>query len=647
MAARRAPGSVASRSVLHKSMLRQSLLLTQDQIEDMRKVFESIDNDGNGTIDLKELGRALEVCGIKIPGYELRDMVASCDTGDRDDAIDIEEFKDMYTQLKVKYDFKGQMQKLISPVDKKEEVVVKKKDDDFIKHTVRVEEQIAFTNWMTMSFKDDQDCVSYFPFKDDGSDLYKKCQDGILYLKLINLSQPGTVHEQAINKPTSRQQELSVFQCHENLTLAIRSAQSIGCSVVNIGPDDLYEGEGREHIVLGLVWQVIRIGLLSAINLVQHKELVCLLEDGETMEELMQLSPEQILIRWVNYHLRQSGCGRVVTNFSADIRDSVAYVHLLHQIAPPDAGVDTSPLTTEDLTSRAELMLREADKMKCRVFLSPSQVVKGNYNLNLAFVAYLFNRYPALSLPTETVEIVDETREEKTYRNWMNSLAVSPRVNHLYTDLIDGLIIFQLYDVIQPGIVQWKRVVRQFNTRRIVMEMIGNCNYAVELGREKCKFSLVGMDGSNIYEGNKTYILALLWQLMRAYTLSLLNKIKQLDQSSDNKIDKEIIAWANNKLKSGGKQVQISGFNDRKISDARPIIDLIDSIQPSSINYQIIKSTGSEQDKLDNAKYAISVARKLGARIYALAEDIVEVKSKMLMTIFACLMILDLERHSS
>jgi plastin-3 len=628
-------------------MLRQSLLLTQDQIEDMRKVFESIDNDGNGTIDLKELGRALEVCGIKIPGYELRDMVASCDTGDRDDAIDIEEFKDMYTQLKVKYDFKGQMQKLISPVDKKEEVVVKKKDDDFIKHTVRVEEQIAFTNWMTMSFKDDQDCVSYFPFKDDGSDLYKKCQDGILYLKLINLSQPGTVHEQAINKPTSRQQELSVFQCHENLTLAIRSAQSIGCSVVNIGPDDLYEGEGREHIVLGLVWQVIRIGLLSAINLVQHKELVCLLEDGETMEELMQLSPEQILIRWVNYHLRQSGCGRVVTNFSADIRDSVAYVHLLHQIAPPDAGVDTSPLTTEDLTSRAELMLREADKMKCRVFLSPSQVVKGNYNLNLAFVAYLFNRYPALSLPTETVEIVDETREEKTYRNWMNSLAVSPRVNHLYTDLIDGLIIFQLYDVIQPGIVQWKRVVRQFNTRRIVMEMIGNCNYAVELGREKCKFSLVGMDGSNIYEGNKTYILALLWQLMRAYTLSLLNKIKQLDQSSDNKIDKEIIAWANNKLKSGGKQVQISGFNDRKISDARPIIDLIDSIQPSSINYQIIKSTGSEQDKLDNAKYAISVARKLGARIYALAEDIVEVKSKMLMTIFACLMILDLERHSS
>lgn len=39
-----------------------------------------------------------------------------------------------------------------------------------------------------------------------------------------------------------------------------------------------------------------------------------------------------------------------------------------------------------------------------------------------------------------------------------------------------------------------------------------------------------------------------------------------------------------------------------------------------------------------NAKYAISMARKIGARIYALPEDITEVKQKMVMTVFACLM---------
>ncbi len=35
------------------------------------------------------------------------------------------------------------------------------------------------------------------------------------------------------------------------------------------------------------------------------------------------------------------------------------------------------------------------------------------------------------------------------------------------------------------------------------------------------------------------------------------------------------------------------------------------------------------------------MARKIGARVYALPEDIVEVKPKMIMTVFACIMIKD------
>lgn len=46
------------------------------------------------------------------------------------------------------------------------------------------------------------------------------------------------------------------------------------------------------------------------------------------------------------------------------------------------------------------------------------------------------------------------------YRNWMNSMGVMPYVNWLYSDLADGLIIFQLYDIIKPGIVNWGRVHR-------------------------------------------------------------------------------------------------------------------------------------------------------------------------------------------
>lgn len=43
----------------------------------------------------------------------------------------------------------------------------------------------------------------------------------------------------------------------ENLNLAISSAKSIGCTVINVRPEFIMEK--REHIVLGLIWQVIRV----------------------------------------------------------------------------------------------------------------------------------------------------------------------------------------------------------------------------------------------------------------------------------------------------------------------------------------------------------------------------------------------------
>jgi len=59
------------------------------------------------------------------------------------------------------------------------------------------------------------------------------------------------------------------------------------------------------------------------------------------------------------------------------------------------------------------------------------------------------------------------------YRNWMNSMGVSPYVHHLYSDLSDGLVIFQLYDVIKPRIVDWSKVIKNFNKLRMLMEKIG------------------------------------------------------------------------------------------------------------------------------------------------------------------------------
>ena len=77
---------------------------------------------------------------------------------------------------------------------------------------------------------------------------------------------------------------------------------------------------------------------------------------------------------------------------------------------------------------------------------------------------------------------VEETREERTFRNWMNSLGVNPHVHHLYSyvsraqtythsleessykratlfcrDLQDAIVIFQLFDKIKVS-VDWNKV---------------------------------------------------------------------------------------------------------------------------------------------------------------------------------------------
>jgi plastin-3 len=124
-----------------------------------------------------------------------------------------------------------------------------------------------------------------------------------------------------------------------------------------------------------------------------------LLREGETLDDLRRLTPEQILIRWVNYHMERAGVNRHLSNFTSDVNDSIIYTHLLHQIAPNGSGVSLAPLKVDGDLHRAGSMLNEASKIGCREFVRPEDVANGVYKLNLAFVANLFNKYPNLPEP--------------------------------------------------------------------------------------------------------------------------------------------------------------------------------------------------------------------------------------------------------
>uniref|UniRef100_A0A8B9H8Y2 Lymphocyte cytosolic protein 1 (L-plastin) n=1 Tax=Astyanax mexicanus TaxID=7994 RepID=A0A8B9H8Y2_ASTMX len=622
-------------------------------MEELREAFSKVDVDSNGYISTDELNELFRVANLPLPGYRIREIIqelsATMDQN-QDGKITFDEFAKVFHGLK-----SSEVAKTFrKAINKKEGIcaVAGTSEQSGTQHSYSEEEKVAFVNWINKALEKDPDCKHVLPMDPSSNDLFTAVGDGIVLCKMINLSVPDTIDERTINK-----KKLTPFTIQENLNLALNSSSAIGCHVVNIGAEDLKEG--RQHLVLGLLWQIIKIGLLADIEISRNEALIALLRDGESLEDLMKLSPEELLLRWANYHLEQAGCSKI-NNFSSDIKDlcsacffqdSKAYYNILNQVAPkgddegiPPIIIDMTGLREKEDLKRAECMLDQADRLGCRQFVMPPDVVRGNPKLNLAFVANLFNKYPALKKPEnqdiDWSSIEGETREERTFRNWMNSLGVNPRVNHLYGDLADALIIFQLYEKIKVP-VDWDKVNKPpYPKLGSNMKKLENCNYAVELGKKEAKFSLVGIAGQDLNEGNRTLTLALLWQLMRRYTLNILEDLGDGQKVNDD----TIVGWVNDTLKQADKKT-ISGFKDGSISSSMPVLDLIDAIQPGSIRYDLIKAEDlSDEEKLNNAKYAISMARKIGARVYALPEDLVEVKPKMVMTVFACLMARGLKR---
>ena len=109
--------------------------------------------------------------------------------------------------------------------------------------------------------------------------------------------------------------------------------------------------------------------------------------------------------------------------------------------------------------------------------------------------------------------------------------------------------------------------------------------------------------------------------------------------------DDMIMQWANEKAKSNPNNnsgIHITSFkDDTNLKSSLFFFDLLSAIEPRIIDWSIINAGQTADEQLLNAKYAISVARKLGAVIFLLPEDIVEVKPKMTMTFIASIMALE------
>ena len=591
---------------------------------EMEKVFKAYDKNKNGLIESDEFLEILHALGHRdlkqedaaslMKGYELKDK----------EHMTFTEFLNIMKQFA-----KDENIQVDSFKTKKGKAMVRvsKGDNSFQFQTFSEEERTAYVKVINSSLADDPICKKYLPIEPDSNEVFDRIKDGVLLCKLINKAQEGTIDERVINK----KENMNVFQQVENLNLAISAAKSIGLNCIGLNYDSIMDGKNY-IMVLGLMWQVVKLVVMRNIQLKHHPELIRLLNPGEQLSDLLKLSPEQLLLRWFNYHLKQAGYDKPIKNFSGDVKDSEKYTILLNQLNK--SLCDKSALNESDLKKRAKKVIDNSKKLGAESYITPDDIVAGNNKLNTLFVASIFNAYPGLDPPTEeekydAAKLLDDdvegAREERAFRMWINSLGLTDEsgdiihINNLYEESRDGILLLRTLDKIKPGCVNWKLVDKKPNNP---FKKTTNCNEVIDASK-KSNYKIIGIGGGDIRDGNKKYILAIVWQMMRAHSLQVIG----------NKTEEELVAWGNERVDD---EYKVKSLKDKKLASSLYFIHIMKSIEPRSINWDIVVTDKDDaESRENNAKYAISIARKLGATVFLVWEDIAEVKSKLLLTLLA------------
>ncbi|XWS31037.1 hypothetical protein CRYUN_Cryun23aG0042600 [Craigia yunnanensis] len=390
-----------------------------------------------------------------------------------------------------------------------------------VHHAINESEKASYVAHINSYLAEDKFLKKFLPIDPATNALFDLAKNGVLLCKLINIAVPGTIDERAINT----KKVLNPWERNENHTLCLNSAKAIGCTVVNIGTQDLVEG--RPHLVFGLISQIIKIQLLADLNLKKTPQLVELVDDSKDVEELLSLAPEKVLLKWMNFHLKKVGYEKQVTNFSSDLKDGEAYAYLLNALAPEHSTPST--LDTKDPTERANMVLQQAEKLDCKRYLTPKDIVEGSPNLNLAFVAQIFQHRNGLSTDSKNVSFAEmmtddaqTSREERCFRLWINSLGVATYVNNVFEDVRNGWVLLEVLDKIYPGSVNWKHANKP--PIKMPFKKVENCNQVIKIGKE-LNFSLVNVAGNDVVQGNKKLILEEDKKLNATYIISVARKL--------------------------------------------------------------------------------------------------------------------------
>eukprot|EP00298_Acanthocystis_sp_HF-20_P017573 c21780_g1_i1.p1 GENE.c21780_g1_i1~~c21780_g1_i1.p1 ORF type:complete len:965 (-),score=396.06 c21780_g1_i1:113-3007(-) len=478
------------------------------------------------------------------------------------------------------------------------------------------------------------ECGHKFPLKPDVGEIFYACKNGVLLCKLVNKSRPNTIDERVINmNPTDE-------EVHENFNLIIDSCKSIGCVIPkDIDVDRILVGAACEQL-MQIIWTLIRSILVKRLSLQQSNELRNIAYETDLIEDLVSLSPELWIIRWVNFHLKGAPELRI-KKFDDDLSNLEVISEILKKIHQLDAPY----MKVYEPTERINGFIAQFTQTfpNACLFVNANGLLHRNPKMVFAFLATLYNLGSGIEGAKEKGEhedledfsskaTNDVDREAEVLTLWMNSLAMEPTVVDLFEDLRDGIFLIKIFDKLNPGSVDWTKVATKKPVPKFMK--LQNANYVFHLAKVM-KISVIGIGGGDLEDGNKKMTLALVWQIMRYHIQTMLMAISTSDTAIT---DAEVLAWANAKVAETGQKLEIKSFKDDILRDGKFFLHLMDSLKPGVVKYNLIKDDNSVDSCLQNCRYAISIARKIGAGIFVCVEDILNLRPKMIFIFVAALM---------
>jgi hypothetical protein len=141
----------------------------------------------------------------------------------------------------------------------------------------------------------------------------------------------------------------------------------------------------------------------------------------------------------------------------------------------------------------------------------------------------------------------------------------------------------------------------------------------------------VGTAGSNIADCDVRSILALTWQASQHHLLSIIST------GSPKLTEREAVGMANKVLHEAGHH-GISGLRDQTVVSGHFFVRLVDSVRPGIAQEACVMPGETLADRLSNARYAISLARKLGFFVFVVAEDLVLPVPRMVFSFIVALL---------